>query len=71
MKAALISFAVGLAVGVLYGLICVKSPAPPLIALLGLLGIVIGEQFGGWNPCQQGHHPCTLRLISLVGEIYE
>jgi XapX domain-containing protein len=48
MKDLLISFAVGALVGLLYGVIKVKSPAPPIIALLGLLGMVIGEQVGGW-----------------------
>jgi XapX domain-containing protein len=48
MKAVLISFAVGLFVGVFYGMIRVKSPAPPIVALLGLLGMVVGEQLGGW-----------------------
>ena len=48
MKVLLISFAVGLFVGALYGVIRVKSPAPPIVALLGLLGMVIGEQLGGW-----------------------
>jgi XapX domain-containing protein len=48
MKALLISFAVGLLVGVLYGVIRVKSPAPPFVALLGLFGMVLGEQAGGW-----------------------
>jgi XapX domain-containing protein len=48
MKVLLISFAVGLGVGILYGLIRVKSPAPPIVALLGLLGMVIGEQAGTW-----------------------
>jgi XapX domain-containing protein len=48
MKPMLISLAVGLFVGLLYGLIRVKSPAPPIIALLGLLGMVIGEQIGAW-----------------------
>jgi XapX domain-containing protein len=48
MKALLISFVVGLLVGVAYGLIRVKSPAPPIIALIGLLGMVLGEQSGGW-----------------------
>lgn len=48
MKGLLISFAVGLLVGVLYGVIRVKSPAPPIVALLGLLGMVLGEQLGGW-----------------------
>jgi XapX domain-containing protein len=48
MKGLLISFVVGTLVGVLYGVIKVKSPAPPIIALLGLLGMVSGEQAGGW-----------------------
>jgi XapX domain-containing protein len=48
MKGLLISFGVGAFVGLLYGIIKVKSPAPPIIALLGLLGMVIGEQIGGW-----------------------
>ncbi len=48
MKVLFISFVVGLGVGILYGLIRVKSPAPPIVALLGLLGMVFGEQFGGW-----------------------
>ena len=44
MKAPLISFAVGLMVGALYALLRVRSPAPPLVALAGLLGMVWGEQ---------------------------
>jgi XapX domain-containing protein len=48
MKALLISFVVGLLVGVADGVIRVKSPGPPIIALLGLLGMVLGEQAGGW-----------------------
>jgi len=43
MKTMLVSFAVGLMVGVAYALLRVKSPAPPLVALAGLLGIVAGE----------------------------
>ena len=39
----LISLAVGLGVGIVYGLLAVKSPAPPVIALVGLLGILVGE----------------------------
>jgi XapX domain-containing protein len=46
MKVLFLSFIVGLGVGILYGLIRVKSPAPPIVALLGLLGMVLGEQFG-------------------------
>ena len=40
MKTYLFSFLLGCAVGVLYGLCRVKSPAPPIVALLGLLGMV-------------------------------
>jgi XapX domain-containing protein len=40
----LVSLVMGLAVGVAYGLVQVRSPAPPLIALRGLLGMVLGEQ---------------------------
>jgi len=44
MMGYLISLLMGLAVGVAYGLVQVRSPAPPLIALLDLLGMVLGEQ---------------------------
>ena len=44
MKIYLISLAVGLLVGVIYGLLDVRSPAPPFFALVGLGGILIGEK---------------------------
>lgn len=44
MKPYLIALAVGILVGVIYGLLNVRSPAPPYIALLGLVGILLGEQ---------------------------
>jgi XapX domain-containing protein len=44
MKPYLVTLAVGLLVGVIYGLVNVRSPAPPVIALIGLLGILVGEQ---------------------------
>jgi XapX domain-containing protein len=44
MNGYLVSLVMGLAVGVAYGLTQVRSPAPPLIALVGLLGMVLGEQ---------------------------
>ena len=39
-----VSLGVGLLVGAFYSLIKVQSPAPPLIALFGLLGMVLGQQ---------------------------
>ena len=44
MKVYLLSLGAGLLVGVIYSLISVRSPAPPVVALIGLLGILIGEQ---------------------------
>jgi XapX domain-containing protein len=40
----LISLGAGLLVGAIYGLMGVRSPAPPAVALIGLLGMLIGEQ---------------------------
>lgn len=44
MKLYLLSLGAGLLVGVVYSLLNVRSPAPPLIALVGLFGILVGEQ---------------------------
>jgi XapX domain-containing protein len=44
MRIYIISLSVGLLVGLIYGLLHVRSPAPPVIALVGLLGILLGEQ---------------------------
>jgi len=38
------SLAAGVGVGVLYALLQARSPAPPLVALVGLLGMAIGER---------------------------
>jgi XapX domain-containing protein len=43
MKAYLLSLGAGLLVGLLYSVLDVKSPAPPTVALIGLLGMVGGE----------------------------
>lgn len=40
----LISLAIGLFVGVIYGALDFRSPAPPAIALVGLMGMLIGER---------------------------
>jgi XapX domain-containing protein len=44
MKPYLVSLAVGILAGSIYALLRVRSPAPPVIALVGLLGMLIGEQ---------------------------
>jgi len=44
MKAFVVSLMVGVLAGIIYGLLQVRSPAPPVMALLGLLGMLVGEQ---------------------------
>jgi XapX domain-containing protein len=44
MRPYLISLGAGLLVGAIYGVLNVRSPAPPVIALVGLLGMLLGEQ---------------------------
>jgi XapX domain-containing protein len=44
MKPYLLSLAAGVLIGVIYSVIKVRSPAPPLVALIGLLGMSIGAQ---------------------------
>lgn len=44
MKPYLLSLAAGVLIGAIYSLLGVRSPAPPVIALAGLLGILVGEQ---------------------------
>jgi XapX domain-containing protein len=70
MKVLFLSFIVGLGVGVLYGLIRVKSPAPPIVALLGLLGMVLGEQFGVWIHTKK-LDVARAASVCLVGESHD
>ena len=44
MKAWIISLVCGVGAGVIYALLDVHSPAPPVVALLGLFGMLVGEQ---------------------------
>jgi len=44
MRIYLISLGAGLLVGLIYSVLNVRSPAPPVVALVGLLGMLLGEQ---------------------------
>ncbi|KQU50591.1 XapX domain-containing protein [Bosea sp. Leaf344] len=44
MKLYLMALGAGLLVGVIYSVLNIRSPAPPVVALIGLLGILAGEQ---------------------------
>lgn len=70
MKMYIFSLLAGVFVGVIYSLLNVRSPAPPLVALIGLLGILAGEQViplgkqvlsgttfqAAWNQAKCGTH---------------
>lgn len=60
MKAYLLSLAVGALVGIIYGALGVKSPAPPVVALVGLFGMLGGEQvvkrFHDWHSSPPSAH---------------
>ncbi|MGK9175895.1 XapX domain-containing protein [Yokenella regensburgei] len=43
MSTELISLGAGVLIGLLYAVLKVRSPAPPAIALVGLLGMLAGE----------------------------
>jgi len=59
----LLSLGAGLLVGVVYSLLGVRSPAPPMIALLGLLGILVGEQIVPIAQRLLRGEPVTLSLL--------
>jgi XapX domain-containing protein len=69
MKAYVLSLAVGLLVGAIYGFLNVRSPAPPVIALLGLFGMLLGEQVAPLTRRVVAHERVTItQLKSECGQ---
>jgi XapX domain-containing protein len=66
MKLYLMSLAAGLLVGVVYSLLNVRSPAPPVIALVGLLGILVGEQLVPFAKTLWSKEPAAVSWISQI-----
>jgi XapX domain-containing protein len=54
LKSYVISLIAGILAGIIYTLMGIDSPAPPVVALLGLFGMLVGEQL----------IPLSKRLIS-------
>lgn len=69
MKIYVLSLGAGLLVGVIYSLLHVRSPAPPVVALVGLLGILIGEQALPIYRWLTGAHAITQSADHLFGEM--
>lgn len=57
-----LSLGAGVLIGVIYGLIAVRSPAPPIIALLGLLGMLAGEAAVQWL---RGHSDVVAKTLHM------
>ncbi|MFG3151740.1 DUF1427 family protein [Streptomyces sp. NPDC048219] len=49
LRGAALSLGAGLLMGAVYWALDITSPAPPLIGLTGLLGIVLGERAVTWG----------------------
>jgi XapX domain-containing protein len=67
LKPYLISLAIGLLVGVLYALLNTRSPAPPIIALLGLLGMLLGESLTSWAKSQMSFAKAAEHCLHAKG----
>lgn len=66
MKVYLLSLGAGLLVGIVYSLLNVRSPAPPVIALVGLLGILVGEQIIPFARTIIGKEPAVVSWINQL-----
>ncbi|MBB4008492.1 XapX domain-containing protein [Allorhizobium taibaishanense] len=66
MKVYLLSLAAGVLVGIIYSLINVRSPAPPIVALVGLLGILVGEQIVPFAKTMLNKEPAAVSWLNQV-----
>jgi XapX domain-containing protein len=54
--AVLLAFGTGLAVGVVFSLVKLPSPAPPFLGLIGLVGIFTGQRLWPFLASRFFHH---------------
>lgn len=66
MKIYLFSLGAGLLVGIVYSLLNVRSPAPPVVALVGLLGILVGEQILPFARSFWSSEPAAVSWINQI-----
>jgi XapX domain-containing protein len=62
-KSYVLALGVGLLVGIIYAVLNVRSPAPPVVALVGLLGILLGEQIVPLAKRLSGGSPQTVAVV--------
>ncbi|MGA8386142.1 MAG: DUF1427 family protein [Candidatus Cybelea sp.] len=56
VRALLLAFGTGLAVGVVFSLVRLPSPAPPFLGLIGLVGMFIGQRLWPLLASRFFHH---------------
>lgn len=66
MKVYLLSLGAGLVVGIVYSLLNVRSPAPPVVALVGLLGILVGEQILPFAKTLWNKEPAVVSWLNQI-----
>jgi XapX domain-containing protein len=66
VKIYIVSTVLGLIVGAFYALVNVRSPAPPPVALVGLLAIFVGQQ--AMAPLVARFHPAAISDRSAGSE---
>ena len=66
MKLYLLSLGAGLLAGIIYSLLNVRSPAPPVVALVGLLGILVGEQLIPFAKTLINKEPAAVSWINQI-----
>lgn len=66
MKIYLLSLGAGLLVGIVYSLLNVRSPAPPVVALIGLLGILVGEQIIPFARSLWNEEPAAVSWLNQI-----
>jgi XapX domain-containing protein len=55
-NALLLAFVTGLAVGVVFSLVKLPSPAPPFLGLIGLVGMFMGQRLWPFLASRFFHH---------------
>jgi XapX domain-containing protein len=55
-SAVLLAFGTGLAVGIVFGLVKLPSPAPPFLGLIGLTGMFVGQRLWPLIASRVFHH---------------
>ena len=63
MSTGLISLAAGVLIGLMYAVLKVRSPAPPALALIGLLGMLAGEQATRHLLSRDGAPPTQVTVV--------